>query len=64
MKRAQYLNDMLYKYALSWGQNTPNRMLGWADEYNDIKKLHPEAWKIFCQRTGATLDHNAGDVLA
>lgn len=64
MKRAQYLNDMLYKYAMNWGKNTSQRMYNWADEYNDIKKKHPEAWKVFCERNGSTIDHNAGDVMA
>jgi hypothetical protein len=67
IKRLEYLNKMLVKYANRWnfnGGESSNRMYDWVDEYNAAKKNHPEAWKEYCQKFGADEKHTAYDVLS
>lgn len=37
VEKLEKLNANLNKYAHRWGDNTSSRMLGWTDEYDEIK---------------------------
>lgn len=64
LERMATLMALLTRYSHRYGPNASNRMLGWIDEYNNLRYQNPEAWKAHCVRFNSDPDHNAYDCLA
>jgi len=70
VNRLNYLRSMIVKYtqayyrAVDAGKEPSNRIYAWVDEYNDLRRDEPQAWAHYCERTNASPDHEAFDLLA
>lgn len=63
-KRLPELGSLIQRYAHRWGPNPSQRMLGWVDEYNDLKAAHPGAFAAYCKGRGICPTHDGYDCLA
>lgn len=64
INRLKTLNNLFYRYKHRYDENASNRLLGWIDEYNRIKGMHPRAFAQYCEEIGADPTHHALDCLA
>ena len=71
IKRLQYLQGMIVKYAHRWGQS--DRLTDWVYEYNNIRESlygwesapeQNEVWREFCGLTSSDTGHTGYDCLA
>jgi hypothetical protein len=58
------LSKLITKYAHRWGDNPPNRLLGWVDQFNEIKQTSKVAFIEFCKELDICLDSDGYDFLA
>ena len=64
IKRLNYLNLKLTKYAHRWGKNPSERMIKWVDEYNNLEQTENEAFLAYCRQHFYDFSHDAYDLLA
>ena len=63
-KEMQRLSGLLAKYAHRWSDSASNRMLGWVDSYDDLRREHRDLFLNYCIENRLALDHNGYDCLA
>lgn len=64
IKEWNRLSKLITTYAHRWGENPSARLMGWVNDYDDLKEDNPNEWKEYCKIKGYTTDVNAGDLLA
>lgn len=61
-RRFDRLNDLIAKYAHRWGES--ERLYRWVDEYNDLRGIHREIFRKYCEERGYCPTHTGHDALA
>lgn len=62
VRRFDYLNNMIAKYAHRWGES--DRLYRWVDEYNNLRHIHREIFRKYCEERGYCPTHTGHDALA
>jgi hypothetical protein len=64
IKRLEHLVKMITKYRHCWTQSPSARLIGWVDEYDQLRAEHYSDFCAYCAKHGFTPEHNGRDVLA
>lgn len=64
IKEIERVGRLISKYAHRWGEFPSDRLHGWVLQYDNLKADHPDAFREYCNKTGACPTHDACDCLA
>ncbi len=70
IKRLERLAYLINRYSSAYCKSLKKtdsgspRMEKWISEYKSVKENRPEIWKLYCEKSGAVLNHNVWDCMA